>query len=128
MGGRFGGTVARWLYQVMPEATGNGRGWRDIPPAPAPHGTFLAWHRGCRCDKCEAANQEFLAELKLRARNHEDWGRPTARKLSADERARLDPAVRARTCPSCGALRNHRCRNPHFPLHFAATHPERESA
>jgi hypothetical protein len=112
----------------MSRVFGDDRSQRDFPPAPPPHGTFVAWHRGCRCDECQAANRDFQAELEQRARIQRDWGEPAPRRLSADELAHLDPAVRARPCPSCGAMRYYRCRNPHFPQHFAATHPERALA
>jgi hypothetical protein len=102
--------------------------WRDLPPAPPPHGSFLAWYQGCRCGPCEACGQGFLRELARRGAQRRDGDEPYAVRLSADDRAHLDPAVRARNCPLCGALRYHRCRDPHFPLHFSATHPERESA
>ena len=102
--------------------------WRDLPPAPPPHGSFLAWYQGCRCGPCEACGQGFLRELARRGAQRRDGDEPYAVRLSADDRAHLDPAVRARNCPLCGALRYHRCRDPHFPLHFSATHLERESA
>jgi hypothetical protein len=108
-------------------APGNGGRLADIPPAPPPHGTLLSWHRGCRCEECQASYEEFLRELALRARDQPALTGPPPRRLSADERAHLEPAVRAGTCPRCGALQYHRCRNPHFPQHFAATHPERGS-
>lgn len=100
----------------------------DIPPAPPPHGTLLSWHQGCRCDECAASHEEFLRELALRARDRSAAGPPAPRRLSADDLAHLELAVRTRACPLCGALQYHRCRNPHFPLHFTATHPERCSA
>jgi hypothetical protein len=102
--------------------------WRDLPPAPPPHGSFLAWYQGCRCGPCEASGQGFLRELSRRKAQQRDGGEPYAVRLSADQRAHLEPAVRTRDCPRCGALRHHRCRDPHFPLHFSATHPERISA
>ena len=102
--------------------------WRDLPPAPPPHGSFLAWYQGCRCGPCEASGQGFLRELARRRAQRRDGDEPYAVRLSADQRAHLEPAVRARDCPRCGALRYHRCRDPHFPLHFSATHPERASA
>lgn len=112
----------------MPQlAPGNGGRLADIPPAPPPHGTLLSWHRGCRCDECLASHQEFLRELELRARDTPLLSAPAPRRLSADERAHLESAVRARACPRCGALQYHRCRNPLFPQHFAATHAERGS-
>ena len=102
--------------------------WRDLPPAPPPHGSFLAWYQGCRCGPCEASGQSFLRELARRGAPRRDGDEPYAVRLSADQRAHLEPAVRSRDCPTCGALRYHRCRDPHFPLHFSATHPERASA
>ena len=102
--------------------------WRDLPPAPPPHGSFLAWYQGCRCGPCEASGQGFLGELARRRAQRRDGDEPYAVRLSADQRAHLEPAVRTRDCPRCGALRYHRCRDPHFPLHFSATHPERASA
>ncbi len=107
---------------------GNAGRWRELPAAPPPHGTFLAWYHGCRCEQCEPAGQEFARELARRNAWRQDRGAVPEARLSADDRAHLDPAVRARGCPFCGALRNHRCRDPHFPLHFAATHSERSSA
>jgi hypothetical protein len=97
----------------------------DIPPVPPPHGTVLSWHQGCRCDECQASYADFLRELELRARGQLAYQPPEPRRLSADEQAHLEPAVRTRACPRCGALQYHRCRNPHFPLHFTPTHPER---
>jgi len=110
------------------QMSGDAGQWRDLPPAPPPHGSFLAWYQGCRCDPCEASGQGFLHELARRKLQRRDGDEPYAVRLSADDRAHLDPAVRARNCPVCGALRYHRCRDPHFPLHFSATHPERGSA
>jgi hypothetical protein len=52
---------------------------------------------------------------------------PEPRKLDADTRARLEPAVSRSACPVCGALRHQRCRNLAFPQHFAPTHAERSS-
>ena len=102
-----------------------GAGPASIPPAPPPHGTVLSWHHGCRCDECQASYEELLRELELRSRSQVAYGEPEPRRLSADEQAHLEMAVRTRPCPRCGALQYHRCRNPHFPLHFTATHPER---
>jgi len=112
----------------VPQYPGDPGRWRDLPPAPPPHGSFLAWYQGCRCDQCEASGQAFLRELARRQAHRREPGEPDGPRLSADERAHLDPAVRARGCPFCGALRYHRCRDPHFPLHFTVTHPERGSA
>ena len=101
--------------------------WSDLPPAPAPHGTVLAWAGGCRCDECEREYGRFMSELALR-------GPPRLaapqepRRLDADTRARLEPAVTRSGCPVCGALRYQRCRNLAFPQHFAPTHPERGSS
>jgi len=100
--------------------------WGSLPPAPPPHGTVLAWARGCRCEECEREYQRFVSELAWRG----PPGLPAApepRKLDADTRARLEPAVRQAECPVCGALRHQRCRNLAFPQHFAPTHPERTS-
>jgi hypothetical protein len=108
--------------------SGDPEPWRDLPPAPPPHGSFLAWYQGCRCEPCEASGQAFLRELARRQAQRRDGDEPYAVRLSADQRAHLEPAVRNRDCPLCGALRYHRCRDPHFPLHFSATHPERASA
>jgi hypothetical protein len=109
----------------MPAAGGDDAARRRIPPAPSAHGTFVAWHRGCRCDECVAVYEEFARELALRALGRWDRGAPEGPRLSADDRAHLDPAVRARSCPRCGALQHHRCRNLLVPAHFTATHPER---
>ena len=40
--------------------------WSNLPPALPPHGTVLAWVRGCRCDECEPEYQRFMSELALR--------------------------------------------------------------
>ena len=97
--------------------------WRHLPSAPPPHGTVLAWERGCRCEECEREHQRFVSELApLRFP-----AAPAPRKFNADTLARLEPAVRQAECPVCGALRHQRCRNLAFPQHFAPTHPERSS-
>ena len=98
--------------------------WGNLPPAPPAHGTVLAWARGCRCDECEREYRRFVSELgPVRLATA-----PEPRKLSADTRARLEPAVSQSECPVCGALRHQRCRNLAFPQHFAPTHPERRSS
>ena len=101
--------------------------WANLPPAPPPHGTVLAWTKGCRCEECESEYRRFLAELESR-RPLRFPAPPEPRKLDAGTRARLEPAVRQSECPACGALRHQRCRNLAFPQHFAPTHPERISA
>ncbi|HEY2309057.1 MAG TPA: hypothetical protein VGI05_24535 [Streptosporangiaceae bacterium] len=98
--------------------------WGNLPPALPPHGTVLAWARGCRCDECEREYKRFVSELALRGPLRLP-GQPEPRKLDADTLARLEPAVRRSECPVCGALRHQRCRNLAFPQHFAPTHPER---
>jgi hypothetical protein len=115
----------RWLYRGMAGAGGDQQRWRGIPPAPAPHGSFLAWYRGCRCPECRAADEDFRRELTQRALQQRLDPEPYVPRLSADDRAHLEAAVRDRACPRCGALRNHRCRNLLLPAHFTATHPER---
>ena len=40
--------------------------WGKLPPALPPHGTVLAWARGCRCEECEREYQRFVSELALR--------------------------------------------------------------
>jgi hypothetical protein len=124
------GRVSRGEGSVgyVSQMSGDPEPWRDLPPAPPPHGSFLAWYQGCRCEPCEASGQAFLRELARRQAQRRDGDEPYAVRLSADQRAHLEPAVRNRDCPLCGALRYHRCRDPHFPLHFSATHPERASA
>jgi hypothetical protein len=109
----------------VPQPPGEPGRWRDLPPAPPSHGTFLAWYQGCRCDQCDASGESFLRDLARRFARRIEPAEPAAARLSADDLAHLDPAVRARSCPVCGALRYHRCRDPHFPLHFTATHAER---
>jgi hypothetical protein len=101
--------------------------WSDLPPALPPHGTVLAWARGCRCDECEREYQRFVSGLALRGPLRLP-AQPDPPKLDADTLARLEPAVRLSECPVCGALRHQRCRNLAFPQHFAPTHPERKSA
>ena len=97
----------------------------DIPPAPPPHGTVLSWHQGCRCAECLVQLRGLPARAGAALPRPGAYTAPEPRRLSADERAHLEAAVRTRTCPRCGALPYHRCRNPHFPLHFTATHAER---
>jgi hypothetical protein len=98
---------------------------RDLPPALPPHGTVLAWARGCRCDECEVEYTRFLTELAMRGPLR-FAAEPEPRKLDADTRARLEPAVSQSECPVCGAQRHQRCRNLAFPQHFAPTHAERK--
>jgi hypothetical protein len=120
--------VGEGIVVCVSQKSANPGRWRDLPPAPPPHGSFLAWYQGCRCGPCEASGQGFLRDLARRKAQRRDGDEPYAVRLSADQRAHLEPAVRTRDCPRCGALRYHRCRDPHFPLHFSATHPERASA
>jgi hypothetical protein len=96
----------------------------DLPPALPPHGTVLAWARGCRCDDCEREYQKLESELAAR-RPIRLPAAPEPRKMDADTRARLEPAVSQYDCPACGAPRHQRCRNLLFPQHFAPTHAER---
>src|ERR1700761_4793176 len=101
--------------------------WGNLPPALPPHGTVLAWARGCRCEQCEGEHERFVSELALRGPLRLP-AQPEPRKLDADTLARLEPAVRQSECPVCGAPRHQRCRNLAFPQHFAPTHPERQAA
>jgi hypothetical protein len=101
--------------------------WSNLPPALPPHGTVLAWARGCRCDECEPGYRRFVSELALRGPLRLP-AQPQPPKLDADTLARLEPAVRHSPCPVCGAPRHQRCRNLAFPQHFAPTHPERTSS
>ena len=71
--------------------------WSNLPPALPPHGTVLAWARGCRCDECEREYKRFVSELALRGPLRFP-ARPEPRK---------------------------RCRNLAFPQHFGPTHLER---
>jgi hypothetical protein len=98
----------------------------NLPPALPPHGTVLAWARGCRCDECEPEYERFVSELALRGPLRLP-AQPEPRKLDADTLARLEPAVSRSDCPVCGAQRHQRCRNLAFPQHFAPTHAERRS-
>ena len=100
--------------------------WSHLPSALPPHGTLLAWARGCRCDECEPEYRRFVSELALRGPVRLP-AQPEPRKLDADTLARLEPAVSRSACPVCGARRHQRCRNLAFPQHFAPTHPERSS-
>ena len=100
--------------------------WSHLPPALPPHGTVLAWARGCRCDECEHEHHRFVSEVALRGPLRLP-AQPEPRQLDADTLARLEPAVSKSECPVCGALRHQRCRNLAFPQHFAPTHPERKS-
>jgi hypothetical protein len=100
--------------------------WSNLPPALPPHGTVLAWARGCRCDECEHEHQRFVSEVALRGPLRLP-AQPEPRQLDADTLARLEPAVSKSECPVCGALRHQRCRNLAFPQHFAPTHAERSS-
>src|ERR1700744_5118656 len=98
--------------------------WDRLPSALPPHGSVLAWERGCRCEECEGEYQRFMSELALRGPVRLPTT-PDPPKLDADTRARLEPAVSQAECPVCGAPRHQRCRNLMFPQHFAPTHPER---
>jgi len=100
--------------------------WGNLPAALPPHGTVLAWARGCRCDECEREYQRFVSGLALRGPLRLP-AQPAPRKLDADTLARLEPAVSKSECPVCGALRHQRCRNLAFPQHFAPTHAERRN-
>jgi hypothetical protein len=100
--------------------------WSSLPPALPPHGTLLAWARGCRCDECEPEYKRFVSELARRGPVRLP-ARPEPPKMDADTLARLEPAVSQSECPVCGAPRHQRCRNLAFPQHFAPTHPERSS-
>ncbi len=88
--------------------------WGNLPAALPPHGTVLAWARGCRCEECEREYQRFVSELALRGPLRLA-AQPEPRKLDADTLARLEPAVSQSECPVCGALRHQRCRNLAFP-------------
>ena len=101
-------------------------GWGNLPPALPPHGTVLAWVRGCRCEECEREYQRFVSELAVRGPLRLP-AQPEPRKLDADTLARLESAVNRSECRACGARRHQRCRNLAFPQHFAPTHPERRS-
>src|SRR5690242_10546030 len=101
-------------------------GWGYLPRALAPHGTVLAWARGCRCEECEGEYRRLVSELARRGPVRLA-AVPEPRRLDADTRARLEPAVRGSECPVCGAARHQRCRNLAFPQHFAPTHAERGS-
>ena len=79
--------------------------WRNLPPALPPHGTVLAWARGCRCEECEREYQRFVSELAWRGPLRLA-AQPEPRKLDADTRARLEPAVSQSECPVCGAQRH----------------------
>lgn len=100
--------------------------WADLPPAPPAHGTVLAWARGCRCEECDREYQKFVSDLALRGSVRLP-AEPEPRKLDADTRARLEPAVSQSECPVCGARPHQRCRNLAFPQHYAPTHAERGS-
>src|SRR5258708_1553390 len=63
--------------------------WSNLPPALPPHGTVLAWARGCRCDECEPEYQRFVSELALRGPLRLP-AQPEPRKLDADTLARLE--------------------------------------
>jgi hypothetical protein len=118
------------IWQDQPEEPlpyrGSMTAWGHLPPALPPHGTVLAWARGCRCDECETEYRRLVSELALRGPLRLP-AQPEARKLDADTLARLEPAVRRSECPVCGARRHQRCRNLAFPQHFTPTHPERTS-
>jgi hypothetical protein len=98
--------------------------WGSLPAAPPPHGTVLAWARGCRCEECEQEYERFLTDLAMRPPVRLP-AEPDPPRFDADTRARLEPAVSQSECPVCGAPRHQRCRNLAFPQHFAPTHQER---
>ena len=126
---------ARSVTGITAAARGSGKplpyrgrmtAWSNLPPALPPHGTVLAWARGCRCDECVPEYQRLVSELARRGPLRLP-AQPEPRKLDADTLARLEPAVRRSACPVCGAPRHQRCRNLAFPQHFAPTHAERGS-
>ncbi len=67
--------------------------WGNLPPALPPHGTVLAWARGCRCEQCEREYQRFASELALRGPLRLP-AEPEPRKLDADTLARLPEVKR----------------------------------
>src|SRR6476659_10080093 len=75
--------------------------WGSLPPAPPPHGTVLAWARGCRCEQCEHEYQRFVSELALRGPLRLPAA-PEPRKLDADTRASLGAPCAVR-CAISGA-------------------------
>src|SRR5262249_61343903 len=83
------------ISQYQPENRLSYRGrmsaWSNLPPALPPHGTLLAWARGCRCDECEPEYKRFMSELALRGPVRLP-ARPDPPKLDADTLARLEPA------------------------------------
>src|SRR5712691_3027241 len=59
-----------WMFCAAPPGhlvvpTGE-TAWGSLPPALPPHGTVLAWARGCRCEQCEREYQRFVSELAWR--------------------------------------------------------------
>ena len=72
--------------------------WSSLPPALPPHGTVLAWVRGCRCEECEPEYQRLVSELARRGPVR-FAAAPEPPKLDADTRARLEPAVSGSECP-----------------------------
>src|SRR5258708_37314288 len=100
--------------------------WGNLPPALAPHGTVLAWARGCRCDECEREYKRLVSELALRGPVRLP-ARPEPRKLDADTLARLEPAGRPTACPVACPRRPPPRRHPSPPQHFAPPTTERQS-
>src|SRR5258708_8336182 len=74
--------------------------WGNLPPALPPHGTVLAWARGCRCDECEREYKRLVSELALRGPLRLP-AQPQPRKLDADTLPRLQPAVHRPSSPRC---------------------------
>ena len=62
--------------------------WSNLPSALPPHGTVLAWARGCRCDECEPEYERLVSELARRGPLQLP-AVPDPPKLDADTRARL---------------------------------------
>ena len=42
--------------------------WGKLPPALPPHGTVLAWARGCRCEECEREYKRFVSNWPCEGR------------------------------------------------------------
>ena len=101
--------------------------WSHLPSALPPHGTLLAWARGCRCDECEPEYRRFVSELALRGPVRLP-AQPEPSKLDADTLRPAgtggEPDLRAPSAGRCAISGAATWRSPSIS---APTHPERRS-
>jgi hypothetical protein len=69
--------------------------WGNLPSALPPHGTVLAWARGCRAMNANPGTSVSCPNWRCNGR----CGFPPSRKLDTDTLARLEPAMSRAECP-----------------------------